>query len=392
MLIHTQAVPIFVIVDSERMLPRFWATAWSLSIQGMALADNTLKRKLRHLDVFYRFCDSRFGRDSLDAAVSERDAERTRQMVEAFYLDLTAVPRFNTTAVQCWDAVRDFVQRLARQRAPSGQTWDALSSALWTMGRLRHPRRGQVRFARALPSGALKDLLEVAHPDTRRNPFKSACVRVRNWLIVNLLLLAGLRRGEMMLLECSSLKSDVDAETGDLVYWLDVTTTTEFDPRHTAPSIKTETSHRQVPVSDDLAHLFEQYVAEARHPDARHGLLLTSSGGAPLSAESISKAFDKLSSAMSTEAMARFSERTGGRQRIAPHDLRHTSATARYSMFMALGPDRDLALQRMRAFFGWSVKSGMPDHYARAAIQDDLLRTWNTLFDNRATVLRGLHA
>ncbi|WP_213233897.1 hypothetical protein [Caballeronia sp. NK8] len=74
-------------------------------------------------------------------------------------------------------------------------------------------------------------------------------MRVRNWLIVNVLLLAGLRRGELMLLECRALKSDIDADTGDLIYWLDVTTTTELDPRHSAPSIKTAPSHRQVPVS-----------------------------------------------------------------------------------------------------------------------------------------------
>src|SRR5712664_2010763 len=161
MLIHTRGVPAFVIVDPDRMIPRFWATAWSLSIRGMALADNTLKRKLRHLDNFYGFCDSRFGTNSFDATISDRDAARTQQMVEAFYLDLTAAQSFNTTAVQCWDAVRDFVQRLARQRAPSGQAWDALSSTLWTMGRLRHPRRGRFRFARALPTSTLTDLLEV---------------------------------------------------------------------------------------------------------------------------------------------------------------------------------------------------------------------------------------
>lgn len=192
----------------------------------MALADNTLKRKLRHLDNFYGFCDSRFGTDSFDATISDRDAARTQQMVEAFYLDLTAAQSFNTTAVQCWDAVRDFVQRLARQRAPSGQAWDALSSTLWTMGRLRHPRRGRFRFARALPTSTLTDLLEVAHPDARRNPFRGAHVRVRNWLMVNVLLLAGLRRGELMLLECGALKSDIDVDTGDLVYWPDVTTNT----------------------------------------------------------------------------------------------------------------------------------------------------------------------
>jgi integrase len=392
MLVRTDALPPFVIVDPERMLPRFWATVWSISIQGMGLAENTLKRKLRHLCTFYKFCDASFGIDSFDAAVSLRDAVQTQKLVEAFYLDVTAVPEYNTTAVQCWDTVRDFVQRLARQRAPSSTAWSALASTLWAMGRLRRPRRGSFRFLRALPASTLADLLDVAHADSVRNPFRSAHARARNWLIVNLLLLVGLRRGELLLLACTSLRSDVNTETGDLIYWLDVTTAAEVDWRHSRPAIKTEQSHRQVPISHDVAHLFEHYVSEYRHAGTNHGFLLTSRSGAPLSAESIRKIFETLSAALSVDALARFSERSGGRTRIAPHDMRHTCATARYAMFTALGTDRELALQRMRAFFGWSAKSNMPDHYARAAVQEDLLRVWSTLFDNRVDALRELPA
>jgi hypothetical protein len=54
------------------------------------------------------------------------------------------------------------------------------------------------------------------------------------------------------------------------------------------------------------------------------------------------------------------------------------------------GTDRELAMQRMRAFFGWTPESEMPEHYARAAIHDDLMKTWNALFDERIMTLRGL--
>lgn len=390
MIIHTDALPDFIIVDPHRMLPRFWATAWSLTIQGHALAENTRKTKLRHIDAFYSFCDDRFGLDSFDSAVSHRNAVRTQELVEAFYLELTSTPDYTTTAVQRWDSVRDFVQRLARQRAPSSQAWQSLSSTLWAMGRMRKTRRGRFRFIRAIPVNTLIDLLEVASPISDRNPFHSERVRARNWLILNLLLLAGLRRGELMLLECDSLKSDVDIETYEVVYWLDVTTTIEHDQRSSSPSMKTEQSHRQVPISADLALLFEQYVTEHRHDGGEHGFLLTAITGDPLSAEAITKVFNQLSSAISPETLSRFTERSGGKARISPHDLRHTCATARYSMFMAHEPNRDLTFQRLRAFFGWSEQSTMPEHYARAAIQEDLLRTWGRLFDTRVSVLREL--
>lgn len=61
-------------------------------------------------------------------------------------------------------------------------------------------------------------------------------------------------------------------------------------------------------------------------------------------------------------------------------------------MFMELNPNRELAIQRMRAFFGWSVKSAMPEHYARAAIQDDLMQAWNKLFAEKTSLLRGISA
>lgn len=164
MIVHTDALPDFVIVDPRRMLPRFWATAWSLTIQGHALAENTRKIKLRHIDAFYLFCDERFGLDSFDSAISLRDAERIRQLVEAFYLEITSSPAYTTTTVQRWDCVRDFVQRLARQRAPSSRAWSSLSSALWAMGRIRQPRRGRFRFIRAIPVSTLVELLDAARP------------------------------------------------------------------------------------------------------------------------------------------------------------------------------------------------------------------------------------
>jgi integrase len=391
-LIRTQAVPDFVIVDPHRHMPRFWATAWSLTVVGRALSENTRKAKLRHLDRFYQFCDARFGQDSFDDAMSSQDAEKVLCMTETFYLDLTVSPDYNTTDVQAWDSVRGFIRRLALRLAPSKPNWLALSSMLQAMGKLRQPRQGKFSFIRALPKATLLDLLEVAHPGSARNPFVSESIRVRNWLIVNLLLLAGLRRGEALLLACDSLKEDIDPDTGEFVRWLDVTAVWDDDPRSSKPSIKTDMSRRQIPVSDELAELLQHYISEHRAHRAEHGLLLTAQSGFPLSAEACNKVFKTLTSVLCVEARTSLHQKSGGKESISPHDLRHTCATARYAMFMAMSTDRELALQRMRAFFGWSVKSPMPEHYARAAIQEDLMLTWNKLFSEKTDLLRRLPA
>jgi len=389
-LVNTGAKPSVVLVSPKTLLPRFWSTAWSVGLAGKSLAANTLKIRMRHLGAFYGFCDESFGDDSLDAVLSNRDVQMLRRMVEAFYLHLTEAKTYTSTTVQRWDAVRVFVADVLRQLAVGIDELYLLSSSIQSIGRIREPQRGGFKFARALPGATLKDLLVVADPSSTRNPAKDYRVRWRNWLIVHLLLLVGLRRGEVLLLSIDSLKQDVDSETGEWVRWLDVTTTEDEDSRATRPSIKTAESHRQVPVSEDLAILYERYVSEYRVPSENHAFLLTARGGAPLSAESVNTMLEGLTEALGDSEKARFHERTGGKKHISPHDLRHTCATARYRAFIQHQPDRELALQRMRAFFGWSVKSTMPDLYARAAIQDDLVRTWNVLFDERVQNLRGV--
>lgn len=388
MIIRTGVRPAFAIVDPHRLMPRFWATAWMFSTFGSALSENSQKARLRHLDAFYHFIDERYGVDSLDDAISSRDAERTQEYVEAFYLALTSQAPCTTTNVQRWEVVRAFIQHTARRLAVSHSSWEALSAFLGVMVKLRSHKRGRVKFIRALPAVTLLDLLEVAEPTSPRNPFRSESIRWRNWLIVNLLLLAGLRRGEAMLLQVESLKRDIDPDTGKWLQWLDVTESDETDARTTKPSMKTLQSHRQIPVSPGLADLYDSYLSWHRMVNGGHSFLLTAATGEPLSAESFTRMFENFSAAMSPHALQRFSERSGGRRCVSPHDLRHTCATARYSMFMNQDGNRDLALQRMRAFFGWARESVMPEHYARAAIQDDLLKAWNDLFDRRVTLFR----
>jgi integrase len=390
--VTTNANPALVLVDPVHLWPRFWATAWSVGLAGKALSPNTVLTKLRHVDAFYLLCDERFGNefgpDSLDKAISLRDTVTLNRMVEVFYLWLTSDPQYTQTTVQRWDAVLAFIEYLAKHLGVASEAMRALSASIEATGRIRPPRPRGFKFSRALPDITLADLVAAAAPDSPRNPFESDRVKYRNWLILLLLLECGLRRGEAMLLMADSLKQGVDPETGELVQWLDVTTTEDKDPRATKPSIKTAESHRQIPVTSGLAEIYWLYVSEFRAPSDTHGFLLMSRDGHPLSAESFNKFLEKLSNALSSEAKKRFHERTGGRTQLSPHDLRHTCATVKYKAFMKWQPDKELAFQRMRAFFGWAPNSTMPNLYARAAIQDDLLRVWNELFSQRVSALR----
>lgn len=389
-ILETGANPSYVLISPNFFSrPRFWSTVWTLSITGRGWAENTLKTRLRNIDRFYEHCDKKFGMNALDCALGDANAPLVHCMVDDFYIELTSNEKYTTTDVQCWDDVRTFVLHFGRYWSVGSDEWRAFVGAMKGTGRLRSPKRGRIKFARALPEITLSELLEVAQPGSTRNPFVSPAIQQRNWLALLLMLLCGLRRGEALLLTVDSLRQGIDQHSGEIKYWLDVISTGDDDIRTTRPSIKTSESNRQIPLSADLAILIEQYIAEYREDDEKHRFLLTSDEGKALSAESINKVLVGLSKAISSSALERFKERTGGKKHISPHDLRHTCATVRYGLFMAVDSNRDLAMQRMRAFFGWAIESDMPLIYARAAIQEDLLKSWSDLFDQRVSAMRG---
>lgn len=389
MIVSIPGRPGVSLVQPSTGIPRFWVTVWLSTLAVRGNKDVTLKASLRHIASFYEMCDRRYGLHSLDRALGENSAGTVLSMASDFYLELTQNIAVTNTTVVRWGAVRLFLKGLVTQLLTRSPAWQSVDAYLDSVGKIRRPSRGKFRFVRALPDSVLAEILEVAQPDSDRNPFESSGVRLRNWLILHLLLLGGLRRGEMLLLVLDSLKNEVDHKTGQLTYWLDVTNTEEDDERSTRPSIKTEASHRQVPVSDGLAQLYEHYVNDVRVDDGEGtGYLITSVRGTALSAESVTKVFEDFTAALSEDSRERFRVRSGGKAHVSPHDLRHTCATARYPSFLEKERDKELALQRMRAFFGWSIESEMPELYARSAIQDDLLRTWNSMFDKRVLGLR----
>lgn len=349
---------------------------------------NALKARLRNLGPFYEMCDIRYGHDALDRAIGMDKVELVHSMVVDYFQSLTDESGYKTRAVTQWGIAKGFVKYIALM-SPLNDAWQLMLAAIEEMGDIREPADGQVRYVRALPRIVLANLLEVADPENGENPFKNDRTKRRNWLIVKLLLTCGLRRGELLLLDVDSIKQDVEAN-GQTSYWLDVTTTEQEDYRYSKPSIKTKESHRQIPISDSIADMILHYVSEVRVSDDRHAFLFTAESGSPLSSESINSFFVKMSKSLTDHACARFREVTGGKLHVSPHDLRHTCATMRYIQYLEKEGDRELAMQRMRAYFGWSPKSEMPDIYARAAINEDLSGSWDEIFDQRIAEIRGI--
>ncbi len=175
--------------------------------------------------------------------------------------------------------------------------------------------------------------------------------------------------------------------------WLNVIETAEengdLDPRRDRPTIKTDQSRRQIPISNDLVAVLEHYTMNYRGR-VYHPFMFPSNRGTPLSQRRVNSLFAAASEKLSPGARRDLRDRTGV-DTISPHPLRHTCAVYRLAEFKLAEMDMPTALQLMRPFFGWSMGSTMPLHYASAYFENRLLTVWQRRFDSRVSMLRTLH-
>ncbi|WP_431269285.1 hypothetical protein [Dankookia sp. P2] len=122
---------------------------------------------------------------------------------------------------------------------------------------------------RALPAAVVQDLYEIFDPSSKRNPFRTKAQRCRNWLLFILYLHLGLRRGEALMLSVDAFHAEYDHNKEEWYRWVNVTTLVDQDeeeaegyedPRSVAPSLKSPQSRRQLPVTEDVLRLVENYV------------------------------------------------------------------------------------------------------------------------------------
>lgn len=136
------------------------------------------------------------------------------------------------------------------------------------------------------------------------------------------------------------------------------------DPRSSPATVKT--LNRELKISDALWTLIERYIIERDKIKScvKHNFLIIGISGAPLSNDAVGKIFNLLSNIT--------------KRKINPHSLRHSWACnfilREYEKADGYtGRDRERiitnALSILRVQMGWSLRSKMPDHYARYAFQ-----------------------
>jgi integrase len=381
-----------VLVDSDN-IPRYWAAVWEL-FHGANLAPTTLEKKLGHIEAIYVHTEILGG--NLDDALNEVDLDKLGNILEAFFVKLRNVPVPTTTTLNRWNTafhfVRDTCERLEKNPSTGKNILDIRARIsrldnLYLGLRPYKPRYG--RKPRAIPRVVVAEILEAIQPGSPKNPFKTDSTQWRVYVLVNLMLLQGLRRGEALSLSADFIKSERNPKNNEVRWRLSVRTNeAEDDPRADPPSIKTANSIRTIPVAEQTAIGFLAYLENYRGK-VEHRYFLSSVRGLPLSLDGASKALEKLSEALSPFARSELLDLTGARF-IRPHALRHTCAVVRMKQLLSTGNTPEQAMMHLRSYFGWSKTSVMPLHYAKAALDERLNETWNDQLDDRLAVLRNL--
>jgi len=378
-------------------LPRYWVTVWAL-ISARDLAESTEIKQLRYIEALYVFCDSLHGDGYLDDTLGACRIADLSNLLEAYFVSLKNRPEITQASEIQWKTglsfVKDVVFRLSRNGNSMNQLAETESRLLHLdalYGQLHIRKTKHPTILRSLPAAVVSHLYDMLDPESSTNPFSRKRTRWTAFLAFILMLHQGLRRGEALLLTVNAVKSGYDERSQKKRFWINVRESKELvsqDPRAKRPSIKTADSVRQIPVTELTANLIQTYVENYRgKPD--HPFLLNTQWNTPLSHESITVYFVKITSDLPASVAKTLEDRTG-KTSIEPHDLRHTCAVVRLNQLLSKNVPMDEALQQLRTFFGWTRTSNMPQRYARAVFEDRLSDVWAKVMDERIEILKSI--
>ncbi|ENR5393943.1 site-specific integrase [Providencia rettgeri] len=221
------------------------------------------------------------------------------------------------------------------------------------------------------------------------NPFPFGYLQFRNFLIVRLLLNYGLRIGELLLLERSSIKSNIKGDKFSLI----ITTVEDgYDPRKNAPSLKNVWANRVLELDKQDYSFLSIYIGKIRPKTDNHDFIFTSDrrAGKPLSYAAIRSVFSKVEQVF-TDNHPEYKSPLyfDSLQKLTPHTTRHTWAYLTLQRIYRLkylknqSNRKHLAVElptlsglmeeakdELRLMGGWSPTSQMPDLYAKRFLSE----------------------
>ena len=211
---------------------------------------------------------------------------------------------------------------------------------------------------RSLTDTQLQIVRTLIRPGAAENPLPER-LQLRNWLMIELLLETGIRRGELLKL----YTTDINKGSQHAYVSINDRENDPHDPRVEEPALTTH--GRTVGISAQLYEVYERYIQSDRRPlrDGKpmkllYRYLFIWDRGRPLSIRALSNVLDRL---FLTIELAH----PGLLPTLSVHDFRHTFAD-RFLAYLVekRGHDLERATDELRRVCGWSKTSTMPRRYA----------------------------
>lgn len=95
-------------------LPRYWAAVWALFLPA-DLASSTVRKKLSHLDSFYRHSDALLGVGGLDNALADLDVEALSDALEGYFFSIRNSSSITPASEERWQAAVQFVTEISQR-------------------------------------------------------------------------------------------------------------------------------------------------------------------------------------------------------------------------------------------------------------------------------------
>lgn len=210
-------------------------------------------------------------------------------------------------------------------------------------------KRAKLNARVGLSEEEMERVLSVVHPDSPNNPWERGFVRLRNWLIVVLLLATGMRRGELLGLQIGDLHPSQPKLR--IIRRADAAE----DLRRIQPN--TKTNDREIELGPAILRRLWSFInTERRAIKAARKIpqIFVSDEGEALSQSSIDKLFAQLRAAC-----------PGLPMRLTSHVMRHTWNDRFSEQAEALGLSDAVEEKARNAQQGWSDNSAMAATYTR---------------------------
>lgn len=381
-----QRVPVLVQDGSAAPLPKLVPFIY-VQLRFKHRAYNTVAAHLRAIQAFYTYAESR--ELDIDEAIMACHFETILALLDGYTLWLQSgrqadnlVARIGTTATASLPPIdphtRDQYLRQLKQylswsvtryipRARQNSTTQAnLEVAFADVAdvierrfdsHITNVRPDHARY-RSLTDPQLQIVRTLIRPGAVGNPFPKR-LQLRNWLMIELLLETGMRRGELLKL----YTTDINKGSQHAYVTINDREHDPADPRAEEPALKTH--GRTVGISAQLYEVYEHYIQSERRPlrDGKpmkllHRYLFISDRGRPLSIRALSNVLDRL---FLTIELAH----PGLLPTLSAHDFRHTFAD-RFLAYLVeqRGHDLERATDELRRVCGWAETSAMPRRYA----------------------------